>query len=86
MKFAKETEKTAIDLLLLDLDIGLTFLDVAETTRITETARRNRENAQKSYDTVVSALQAVTLNDEQQALFDRKLTLLRSRLTAGVTL
>jgi hypothetical protein len=83
MNFATETEKTFIHLLLTDLDVALTYLNVAATTRIRETARRNFENAQRVYDQVVGILQAVTLSDEQQALFDRKLSLLKSRLRAS---
>lgn len=83
MNFASETEKTFIELLLTDLDVAMTFLNVANTTQSKETARRNYENAQRAYDQVVGILQAVTLSDEQQALFDRKLSLLKSRLLAS---
>lgn len=76
--------KTVIDLLLTDLDTAMTFLSVAEATPIEERARRNRENAEKVYDRVVATLQAVTLDDEQQAVFDGKLTALRSKLRASV--
>ena len=83
MNFASKTEKTFIELLLTDLEVALTFLNVASTTRNTETARRNHENAQRAYDQIVGILQAVTLSEEQQALFDQKLSLLKSRLRAS---
>ncbi|HZI50307.1 MAG TPA: hypothetical protein VFE29_00665 [Terriglobia bacterium] len=81
--FSRETEKTVIDILLTDLDLAMTFLNTADTTQIEENARRNRQHASRAYDQIVATLQAVTLNEEQQALFDDKLSLLRSRLWAS---
>ena len=83
MNFASETEKKFIELLLTDLDVALTFLNVASTTRNAETARRNYQNAQRAYDQIIGLLQAVTLSDDQQARFDQKLSLLKSRLRAS---
>jgi hypothetical protein len=81
--FSPETEKTVIDILRTDLDNAMTFLNVADTTEIEENARRNRQNARRAYDAIVSTLQAVTLDDEQQAFFDHKLSLLKSRLSTN---
>jgi hypothetical protein len=46
-----------VEFLLVDLDVGMTFLDVAEASRIEETKHRNRNNARKAYDTVLHLLE-----------------------------
>ena len=40
-----EARQTMLDAVLTDLDLGLTFLEVAETTENVETSRRNIGNA-----------------------------------------
>jgi hypothetical protein len=77
---SKSTGNIGLDILMQDLDLALAFLNVAGTTTIPESARRNHENALKAYRQVVAALQAVTLSEEVQAQFDEKLGLLMSRL------
>jgi len=80
MNLANSLEKTYNDLLFADIDLAMTFLKIAETTQPGESAQRNYANACRAYGDVVAKLQAVTLSDEEQALFDEKLSLLRSRL------
>ena len=79
----KPVETTYIDVLLTDIDLGLTFLNVAEATNVRENAQRNYRNAERAYNEATRRLQAVTLTDEMQAVFDDKLSLLRSRLHAS---
>jgi hypothetical protein len=84
----KSTGNIGLDILLQDLDLALTFLKMANTTGLPDSARRNHEKALKAYHQVVAALQAVTLSEEVQAQFDEKLSLLMSRLretSANVT-
>ena len=81
--FSRETEKTVIDFLLTDLEMALTFLNLRDITRSEEIKRRNHENAQNAYNQIVHTLQAVTLSDEQQELFDKKLSLIRQRLNSA---
>src|SRR5262245_25817084 len=78
----KASIQCIIEFLLTDLDIALTFMDVAETTEFRGTAERNHQNARNAYDTVVAKLREVTPNTHQQALLDEKLTTLRARLKA----
>jgi hypothetical protein len=78
----KASNQGVIEFLLIDLDVALTFMDVAETTEFRGTAQRNHQNARNAYNTVISTLREVTPNAAQQAIFDRKLGELRARLQA----
>jgi hypothetical protein len=83
MEQIKAANQGIIEFLLTDLDIALTFMDVAETTEFRGTAERNHQNAHNAYDTVITKLREVTPNAHQQALFDEKLATLRARLKAA---
>ena len=76
----KASNQGIIEFLLIDLDVALTFMDVAETTEFRSTAERNHRNARSAYDTVIAKLREVTPNDAQQAVLDRKIAELRGRL------
>lgn len=71
-----------MDLILSDLDIALTFMDVADISRIEETKDRNHRNARKAYDTALKLLKSLSPDVTQQAAINAKLALLKSRLTA----
>lgn len=72
--------KTLVDVLLTDLDLAMTFLDVAATIGVPEHAERNYRNAEKAYRIVVVRLQDLQLTEAQQEVFDNKLAALRLRL------
>jgi hypothetical protein len=78
----KAINQGIIEFLLIDLDVALTFMDVAKTTEFRGTAERNHKNARNAYDTVVEKLREVTPTAAQQALLDEKLAALRTRLEA----
>jgi len=78
----KAADQGIIEFLLIDLDVALTFLDVAETTEFRNTAERNHRNARAAYNTVVSKLGEVSPTPAQQVLLDERLSLLRTRLQA----
>ena len=82
-KFAADMDKSGVDFLLIELDAALTFLDVADTSRIDETVDRNHRNARKAYDTVLRLREKVRPNPEQQQLITEKLLRLRERLEAA---
>ena len=71
------------DFLLSDLDLALTFMDVADTTGIEETAHRNHENARKAYDTVLDILSRLTLKIAQRDAVESRLAVLKSRLESA---
>jgi hypothetical protein len=68
------------EFLLTDLDLGLTFLDVAETSRDRETVRRNQRHAKRAYQTVLEFLEKLTLQESDRQMVESKLAVLRSRL------
>jgi hypothetical protein len=74
--------QTGVELLLVDLDLALTFLDVADTSHIEETRQRNRNNARKAYDTVLRLLETLKPDAGQRRAIDAKLVLLKTRLQA----
>ena len=73
---------SAADFLFIDLGVALTFMDVAATTRVEETMRRNHENARRAYDTVVRLLRNLDPTAEQRQMLDERLSALKARLQA----
>jgi hypothetical protein len=62
-----------------DLEVAFTFLDVAHTSRIAETGRRNRKNARAAYDAIlrflprsIPALSAAERRDMESKLGELK--------------
>lgn len=55
-----QANRNRIDFIHAELQIALTFLDLAETTREPETRERNRANAQKAREQVEHRLREVT--------------------------
>jgi len=82
MSQTKASNRGIIEFLIVDLDIALTLLDVAETAEFRSTAERNHRNARKAYDTVLAKLREVTPEAAEQAILDGKLAELRARLEA----
>src|ERR1700733_1435316 len=74
--------KNLANCVLTDLDLAMTFLDLAKISRIEETIRRNHNNARKVYNTVLHLLEKLTPDPEQQQMIEAKLALLKMRLQA----
>jgi hypothetical protein len=71
-----------VDFVLLDLDVGMTFMDVAEASCVDETTRRNHNNARKAYDAVLRLLDNLTPSLSERQAIDAKLAILKARLQA----
>jgi len=56
-----DSHRAGAGFLLNDLDVARTFLDVADTSKIKETVRRNRQNARTAYDAVCHLLPRLVL-------------------------
>jgi hypothetical protein len=78
----REVNQNGVEFLLIDLDVGIVFMDVAEASRFEETRLRNHQNARKAYDTVLRLLKKLTPNAGQHRMIDAKLALLKIRLQA----
>lgn len=61
----------------------MTFLDVADTATIPETARRNRANARRAYDTIVHYLPQLVLTAAESHSIEKQLAALRIRMEAA---
>ena len=70
------------DFLMSLLNLALTYMEVARVTRIEETARRNRADARRAYETVLFFLQKLALSAEQEKEVDSGLAVLEARLEA----
>jgi hypothetical protein len=67
-------------LLLADLDIGLTLMEVARLSRKSATALEAHRNALGAYRTVFRLLKHVNADERQMKTIQEKLALLRVRL------
>ena len=77
-----DLNQSGVSFLLTDLDLAMTFMDVADASRIEETTRRNHTNARTAYDTVVHLLEKLTPNADHRQAIDAQLTILKTRLEA----
>jgi hypothetical protein len=74
--------RSGAEFIMADLDLAFTFLDIASTSQVADTACRNQENARTAYDMVVRFLpRSITALSaaERQGVQD-KLADLKSRL------
>ena len=69
--------------LLADLDLAMTFLDLANTSQIKENVRRNRQNAHTAYDAVCHLLPRLVLTAVEWRCIQRKLLEATTRLEAA---
>jgi hypothetical protein len=75
--------------LLTDLDLGVTFLAIAGTSKDSEIVRRNQRNALTAYNSVLKLLPRLRLTAVEDLAIHEKLAELRTRLaqnTGSVTL
>ena len=77
-----ELNQSGVSFLLTDLDLAMTFMDVADASRVDETTRRNHTNARTAYNTVLRLLEKLTPNSDERQVIDAKLAILKMRLQA----
>jgi hypothetical protein len=77
---AFDSDRAALEFLCTETDLAMTFLDIADTSVISETSRRNRKNARKAYDTVIHFLPRFMLTAADSRAFQDRLSTLRIRL------
>lgn len=63
-----------------DLDVALTFAQIASQTGDRDKAVRNQRNARKAYDTLVRYMDSASLDRSDLDAITRKLALLKSAL------
>jgi hypothetical protein len=77
----RDWRRAGAEFIITDLELAFTFLEIARTSLVVETARRNQENARKAYDAVLrfwprclpalSAAERQTLEDNLRKLRNR---------------
>ncbi len=77
-----DSNEASVQFLLMDLDLALTFMDVAKVTGDEETMHRNHANARAAFDNVLHQLERFTPSAPQQLIIDEKLAILKLRLIA----
>ena len=81
-KWHPEGNTIGVEFLLAELDIALTFMDVAEGSQIPENVSRNHKNAHDAYDSVLRHLPKVRLSAAQSEAINGKMAVLTARLKA----
>jgi hypothetical protein len=76
----QHAKRWELDMLIADAQIGLTFLDSAETTADVAARSRCIVEAGKAYFTIMNRLHNLTLDDQQAEPLGAQLRLLRKRL------
>lgn len=86
-KLLLQSNRIGVSFLLTEIESADTFLDIADTTALPDSADRNRRHAFKAYMTVRQLLPRVVLEVEEEADINHKLDLIRQRLIeAGYSL
>ena len=75
-----ESHHLIANLLITDLELALTFLEVAKTSQIEETVLRNRQNARKAHDSAVQMLSKHGFHPEDRRLVEKKIDIVRKEL------
>ena len=75
-----DTHRACARFLLVDLDLGITFLDIAKTSMNAETVQRNLNNALVAYSSSVRFLPRLALTAAEDRAIHEKLIKLKLRL------
>jgi hypothetical protein len=70
-------KKVSTDFLKIELDMALTFTELALQTQDRQKKERNRQAARKAYETVVHLMDRVPLSEDEANIFKKNLERLR---------
>jgi hypothetical protein len=73
-------DAAGLDFVLVELDLGATFCEVALSTRDHENKERNARNARKAYDSALYFLQKLSPDAAEQGLINEKFSRLNGLL------
>lgn len=79
----QEPNRVGIEFLLVEVRMGLTFLDVADSTESKEHRRRSLENACTIYRPVAELLSHVIPSPAEDSELRNKLSMIKERLLHG---
>ena len=77
---AKELDKLKVDFIRTDLDVALSFAEIARQTDEREKAIRNQQNARKGYDAGFQFMSTAKITDFDREVIGVKLRRLKSAL------
>jgi hypothetical protein len=77
-----DANRFSVKILITDLDLAFTFLQVARTSTNPATRQRNRENANKVYDAVRHFLPRLRPTAEERQAIEGKMSSLKAQLQA----
>ncbi len=80
LKAREQLNEASVNFLLIDVDIGLTFSEIALQTSDPDKKRRVREKARAAYENVQHLVHKVTLTEADACRLARNLEILRARL------
>jgi hypothetical protein len=72
--------EAGLGFVLVELDLGATFCELALSTQIEEDRERNTRNGRKAYDSAIHYLQRVSPDSTEQKLINEKLSRLNELL------
>jgi|ERR1017187_7633251 hypothetical protein len=74
--------RACAEFIMTDLELAFTFLDIGRTSGVTETSRRNRQNARTAYDAVLRFLprSLPALSAAERRAIENRLRELKKRL------
>jgi hypothetical protein len=78
-----QANKAKSDLLFSDAELALTFLDLADSTKIEEDRERRLREAKRAYDSISQMLPTVYLTAQQRTLMNQRLDAIKARLQRG---
>ncbi|HEY2820154.1 MAG TPA: hypothetical protein VGJ06_03850 [Candidatus Acidoferrum sp.] len=76
----EQFETNQVQFLLIEVDTGMTFCDVAKTSANPEKVKRNIANARTAYDTLLKFLDRAHFDAASKSAFDQKFARLQSLL------
>jgi hypothetical protein len=79
---ADDWRRAGAEFIITDLGLAFTFLEIARTSRVTATVRRNQKNARTAYDAVLRFLprSLPALSTSERKSIEEKLRELKNRL------
>jgi len=80
LKTREQLNEVSVNFLLIDVDIGLTFSEIALQTSDPDKKRRVRAKARAAYENVQHLIHKVTLTEADARRLARNLEILRARL------
>lgn len=74
------SDRSGVQFVLTDLEVALSYLNIADQTRDVERQRRLCAGARKAHQTILHFISRFTFSASEAAIVDRKLRQIRDRI------